>query len=197
MAFSNGAMLSTADWPFISQFQAHFPDKDKQLTKKYGNQTLYGLLDYVGAKKSTGSLQYSHFEEDWIMPKVKVAANGAGGANAAVTFTLQANSQFTLDPALVDISPYNTTATKKFNPMQVGMIIMVRPFGVSVLMAGIDSDGPKLFQTDPTGIYWQYYAVAIGEGEDAIEAVLHKKYKQTMTIQEGLKLCLTTRIEKI
>lgn len=65
-----------------------------------------------------------------------------------------------------------------------------RPFGVSILVAGIDSDGPKLFETDPTGIFFQYHAVVIGEGEEAIEAVLHKRYKQNMTINEGLKLCV-------
>ncbi|MBI5398663.1 archaeal proteasome endopeptidase complex subunit alpha [Candidatus Woesearchaeota archaeon] len=65
-----------------------------------------------------------------------------------------------------------------------------RPFGVSILIAGIDSDGPKLFETDPTGIFFQYYAVVIGEGEEAIEAVLHKRYKQSITINEGLKLCV-------
>ncbi|MFC1722706.1 archaeal proteasome endopeptidase complex subunit alpha [Nanoarchaeota archaeon] len=66
----------------------------------------------------------------------------------------------------------------------------LRPFGVSILVAGIDNDGPKLFQTDPTGIFFQYYAVAIGEGEDGVEEILHKKYKHTMTIQDGLKLCV-------
>ncbi|MBI4737996.1 archaeal proteasome endopeptidase complex subunit alpha [Candidatus Woesearchaeota archaeon] len=65
-----------------------------------------------------------------------------------------------------------------------------RPFGVSILIAGIDSDGPKLFETDPTGIFFQYHAVVIGEGEEAIEAVLHKRYKQSITIAEGLKLCI-------
>ncbi|HII72531.1 TPA: archaeal proteasome endopeptidase complex subunit alpha [Candidatus Woesearchaeota archaeon] len=66
----------------------------------------------------------------------------------------------------------------------------LRPFGVSILVAGIDSDGPKLFQTDPTGIFFQYYAVAIGEGEEGIEEVLHKKYKPSMTIADALKLCV-------
>lgn len=65
-----------------------------------------------------------------------------------------------------------------------------RPFGVSILVAGIDADGPKLFETDPTGIYFQYHAVVIGEGEEAIEAILHKRYKQSITIAEGLKLCV-------
>ncbi len=66
----------------------------------------------------------------------------------------------------------------------------LRPFGVSILVAGIDADGPKLFQTDPTGIFFQYYAVAIGEGEEGVLEHLHKKYKSSMTIQEGLKVCV-------
>ncbi len=66
----------------------------------------------------------------------------------------------------------------------------LRPFGVSLLVAGIDSDGPKLFQTDPTGIFFQYHAVAIGEGEDGVEEILHKKYKPSITIADGLKLCV-------
>jgi len=63
-----------------------------------------------------------------------------------------------------------------------------RPFGVSLLIAGIDEDGPKLFETDPTGIYFQYKASVIGEGETEIESILHKKYNENMTIDEGLKL---------
>jgi proteasome alpha subunit len=66
----------------------------------------------------------------------------------------------------------------------------LRPFGVSLLIAGIDTDGPKLFQTDPTGIFFQYYAVVIGEGEEAVEEILHKKYKPNITLQEALRLCV-------
>src|SRR3989338_1030724 len=40
----------------------------------------------------------------------------------------------------------------------------LRPFGVSLLIAGIDTAGPKLFETDPTVIYFQYKATVIGEG---------------------------------
>src|SRR3989339_1719157 len=41
----------------------------------------------------------------------------------------------------------------------------LRPFGVSLLIAGIDDTGANLFETDPTGIYFQYKATVIGEGE--------------------------------
>jgi proteasome alpha subunit len=66
----------------------------------------------------------------------------------------------------------------------------LRPFGVSIIIAGIDESGPRVFVTDPTGIYFQYKATAIGEGETEIEEILHKDYRESMTIEEGLKLCI-------
>jgi 20S proteasome alpha/beta subunit len=47
------------------------------------------------------------------------------------------------------------------------------------LVAGIDSTGMTLFETDPTGLYYQYKATVIGEGEQEIEEMLHKEYKET------------------
>jgi 20S proteasome subunit alpha 2 len=39
----------------------------------------------------------------------------------------------------------------------------VRPFGVSLLMAGYDSNGPQLYQVDPSGSYFAWKASAIGK----------------------------------
>ncbi len=64
----------------------------------------------------------------------------------------------------------------------------LRPFGVSIIIAGIDSEGPKLFETDPTGIYFQFRATVIGEGETEIEEILGQEYSEKLTIEEGLKL---------
>lgn len=66
----------------------------------------------------------------------------------------------------------------------------LRPFGVSLLVGGIDEEGIKLYLTDPTGIYFPYQAIAIGEGDGEITKILHKKYKPTLSIEEGLKLAL-------
>ena len=66
----------------------------------------------------------------------------------------------------------------------------LRPFGVSVLVAGIDNSTPKLFETDPIGIFFQYKATAIGEGEIEVEEILHSEYKPDLTIEEGLRLAL-------
>src|SRR3989338_8193685 len=66
----------------------------------------------------------------------------------------------------------------------------LRPFGVSILVAGIDDSTPRLFETDPIGIYFQYKATAIGEGEIEVEEILHNEYKPELKIEEGLKLSL-------
>ena len=39
----------------------------------------------------------------------------------------------------------------------------VRPFGVSLLMAGYDENGPQLYQIDPSGTYFAWKASAIGK----------------------------------
>lgn len=62
-----------------------------------------------------------------------------------------------------------------------------RPFGVSILFGGVD-DEPRLFVTDPTGIFFEYKATAIGENEMELKEILDREYKENMTIQEGIKL---------
>jgi 20S proteasome alpha/beta subunit len=66
----------------------------------------------------------------------------------------------------------------------------LRPFGVSLIVAGIDNDGPKVYETDPTGIFFQFKATVIGEGEPEIEEILAREYKDSMTIEDGLRLAL-------
>jgi len=51
-------------------------------------------------------------------------------------------------------------------------------------------DGPRVFQTDPTGIYFQFRATVIGEGEVEITEILEKEYKPSITIEAGLKLAM-------
>jgi proteasome alpha subunit len=65
-----------------------------------------------------------------------------------------------------------------------------RPFGVSVMLAGIHNKNPELFTSDVTGNYFAYYANAIGEGDDKIKEKLRERYKKDLTIKKGVKLAL-------
>lgn len=65
----------------------------------------------------------------------------------------------------------------------------VRPFGVSVMIAGVDSRS-KLFVSDITGNYFEYYATAIGENDEKLKEQLRKQYKPGMKIEEAIKMGL-------
>lgn len=66
----------------------------------------------------------------------------------------------------------------------------VRPFGVSVIFAGVDKGGSQLFTTDPSGTYRAYKAVAIGIGRETAENVLKEEYRDNLTLEEAIKLCI-------
>jgi len=65
-----------------------------------------------------------------------------------------------------------------------------RPFGVSLMIAGINKNKPELYTSDITGNYLSYNANAIGENDDKIKEKLREKYKEGLTIKQGIKLVL-------
>jgi proteasome alpha subunit len=65
-----------------------------------------------------------------------------------------------------------------------------RPFGVSLMIAGIKNKSPELYTSDITGNYFSYYANAIGENDEKIKEKLREKYKPELTIKKGVKLSL-------
>lgn len=64
-----------------------------------------------------------------------------------------------------------------------------RPFGVAIMIAGVDPKS-RVFISDITGNYFEYYASAIGENDDKIKEMLRKKFKPEMDVEEGLKMGL-------
>ncbi|EJD54376.1 20S proteasome subunit [Auricularia subglabra TFB-10046 SS5] len=68
--------------------------------------------------------------------------------------------------------------------------MMSRPFGVALLVAGVDELGPQLFHTDPSGTMMKYEAKAIGSGSEAAQAELQDKYHKQMSLLEAHKLTL-------
>lgn len=65
----------------------------------------------------------------------------------------------------------------------------VRPFGVALILAGVDGSGDgRLFLTDPSGTYVSYDAVAIGAGSDAVTAFLEKEYSPEVGLDGATRL---------
>jgi len=51
-----------------------------------------------------------------------------------------------------------------------------RPYGVGLLVAGCDASGPHLFETKPSGQYFEYYGMAIGARSQAGRTYLEKHF---------------------
>ena len=66
----------------------------------------------------------------------------------------------------------------------------VRPFGIALLIAGIDGDGPKLYETDPSGALFGYMATSIGAGKEAVMEMLEEKWKEGMKKEDAIALGL-------
>ena len=71
-----------------------------------------------------------------------------------------------------------------------------RPFGVSIMVAGIDENKPELFVSDITGNYFSYFANAIGEDDEVIREKLREDYKKEMDIKKGVKMAIDI-LEKV
>jgi proteasome alpha subunit len=65
-----------------------------------------------------------------------------------------------------------------------------RPFGVSLMVAGMNGKNPELYTSDITGNYFSYRANAIGENDDKIKEALREKYNEDIEIKKGVKLVL-------
>ena len=66
----------------------------------------------------------------------------------------------------------------------------VRPFGVALIIAGIDRKGTKVFVTDPSGTYVNFAAVAIGGNSDEVTGFLEKNYKNDMLLNDAASLAV-------
>ncbi|CAM9792415.1 unnamed protein product [Phaeothamnion confervicola] len=71
----------------------------------------------------------------------------------------------------------------------------VRPFGVSLLLAGYDDEGPHLYQVDPSGAYFGWKATAIGKKYLNAKNFLEKRYNEDMELDDAIHTALLTMRE--
>lgn len=72
----------------------------------------------------------------------------------------------------------------------------LRPFGVSFLVGGVDSTGPHLIETDPSGMLYEWKAYAIGRGATLANKIFRDKHKEDMDEKAAMKL-VTSVIKKV
>lgn len=99
------------------------------------------------------------------------------------------------DPVSVDfITRYIAGVQQKYT-QSGGM----RPFGISTLIIGFDPNDtvPRLYQTEPSGMYSAWKANAIGRSSKTVREFLEKNYKDDMSQEESIKLTIKSLLEVV
>jgi len=65
-----------------------------------------------------------------------------------------------------------------------------RPYGISMMVAGVNKKKVHLYSSDVTGNFFAYRANAIGENDERIKEVLRKDYREGISIDEGIRFSL-------
>ncbi|MCR4335432.1 MAG: archaeal proteasome endopeptidase complex subunit alpha [archaeon] len=66
----------------------------------------------------------------------------------------------------------------------------MRPFGVSLIIGGIDNTGKRLFETEPSGALAEYHAIAIGKNRNKAMELFEKDWKENLSKDAAIKLLL-------
>lgn len=84
---------------------------------------------------------------------------------------------------------YLSSLSLRFGEEDEAKMIFRRPFGVSLLIAGFDTQ-PRLYSLDPSGSYISYKAKAIGSGHEVVGGVLEDEYEEDCGVDALLQRTL-------
>ncbi|EMA50066.1 MULTISPECIES: archaeal proteasome endopeptidase complex subunit alpha [Halococcus] len=67
-----------------------------------------------------------------------------------------------------------------------------RPFGVALIIGGVEDGEPRLYETDPSGTASEWQALAVGSGRAEMLDHLEENYREEMDLDAGVGLALET-----
>ncbi|MHA1728562.1 MAG: archaeal proteasome endopeptidase complex subunit alpha [Promethearchaeota archaeon] len=71
----------------------------------------------------------------------------------------------------------------------------LRPFGSALLFIAVDSDGPQLMTTSPSGTYWSWKATALGNNSEQAKKILKENYDEKNSLDQIMKLGIKVQKE--
>ena len=70
-----------------------------------------------------------------------------------------------------------------------------RPFGVALIVGGVEDGEPRLFETDPSGTPYEWQALSIGSNRSDLRDYLEAEYDPDISTDEAVALALDTLAE--
>jgi proteasome alpha subunit len=65
-----------------------------------------------------------------------------------------------------------------------------RPFGVALIVGGIENGEPRLFETDPSGTPYEWQALAVGGNREDLIDFFEAEYRDDLDLDGGIDLAL-------
>jgi len=66
-----------------------------------------------------------------------------------------------------------------------------RPFGVALIIGGIENGEPRLYETDPSGTPYEWRALAVGADRGELQEYLEDNYNESADLEGGIELALS------
>jgi len=70
-----------------------------------------------------------------------------------------------------------------------------RPFGVALIVGGIQNGEPRLFETDPSGTPYEWQALAVGGNREDLLSYFEEEYREDLDLDAGIDLALSALAE--
>lgn len=163
----------------------------KRGTTAIGIRSKEGIVLAVEKRAHTALIEPESVKKIFMVDKhvgVAIAGLTADARVLVDQLRLQAQiNRLTYDePATVELLTRKIGDIKQYYTLHAG----ARPFGVSLLIAGVDDVGPHLFLTEPSGSFWGHQAAAIGSGFQVVTEFLEESYKADISLEDSIVLSL-------
>ena len=88
-----------------------------------------------------------------------------------------------------DLAPVNVVSQKIADHLQESTQVGGRrPYGASLIIAGVDETGPRVFEVEPGGTPTEYHAVAEGQNRRKIMEYFEQEYDSELSTEEAIQL---------
>ncbi|MFB6097380.1 MAG: archaeal proteasome endopeptidase complex subunit alpha [Haloferacaceae archaeon] len=163
----------------------------KRGTASIGVRTQGGVV-LAADKRSRSPLM-----EPTSVEKIHKADNHAGIASAGHVADARQLIDFARRQAQVNRLRYGEpigieTLTKEVTDhiQQYTQVGGARPFGVALLIGGIEDGEPRLYETDPSGTPYEWKAVSVGADRGDLTDYLEEHYQEDADLEGGVELAL-------